>query len=78
MTTHVICEERGSDWSCVACETSVLCPESVPQAPMLRLTKCKDSEDVVTMHFTKKVCTLGAENVHKSKYDSVWWVTVNT
>ena len=24
----------------------VLCPEAVPQAPMLRLTKCKDSENV--------------------------------
>ena len=24
---------------------SVLCPESVPQAHMLRLTKCKDSEN---------------------------------
>ena len=23
----------------------VLCPKSVPQAPMLRLTKCKDSEN---------------------------------
>ena len=24
----------------------VLCPESVPQAPMLGLTKCRDSENV--------------------------------
>ena len=24
----------------------VLCPESVPQAPMPRLTECKDSENV--------------------------------
>ena len=47
----------------------VLCPESVPQAPMLRLTKCKDSENghSAAMRTSKKLCTLGAENVHKSK-----------
>ena len=55
----------------------VFCPESVPQAPMLRLTNVRTLKTLVTMHSMKKVCTLGAENVHKSKSNSVWWVTVN-
>ena len=44
----------------------VLCPESVPQAPMLRLTKCKDSENDGHNAAMRTSHTLGAENVHKS------------
>ena len=49
----------------------MLCPESVPQAPMLRPTKCKDSENnghnaAMRTSRRKCACTLGAENVHKS------------
>ena len=47
---------------------------------MLRLTKCKDSENHGhNAAFTKKVYTLGAEDVHESNtmYNFVWWETVN-
>ena len=49
----------------------------IPQAPMLRLTKCKDSEND-GHNAAMRTCTLDAKIVHISKYNFVWWEAVNT